>query len=156
MTQEVGFAAFFFINLAPLWGHKHLKAPGLKKAAFPSFRMHSLLIWKSSKPNFQKVHGNEVTAVQVASWHWPLCKLRAYSFFPAPQSLLLKSRKLFQRPSNTAWLTLNANEEKSQELIKEKWNLRTKCRLPKWTKGHSLWGHVSGSQGAKLLPWMFI
>ena len=43
-----------FATLPPLCGHKHLKAPGLKKAAFPSFLMHSLLIWKSTKPNFQK------------------------------------------------------------------------------------------------------
>jgi len=53
-------------------------------------------------------------------------------------------------------LTLNANEEKSQEWVKEKWNLRKKCRLPKWGEGHAPWGRMDGSQGAELLPRMFI
>lgn len=50
-----------------------------------------------------------------------------------------------QRLSNTAWLTLNANEEKRQEWIKEKWDLGNKSRFSKWGGDHAPWGRVAGA-----------
>lgn len=62
-----------------------------------------------------------------------------------------------QRLSNTAWLTLNANEEKRQEWIKEKWDLGNKSRFSKWGGDHApRGGCLVRSQGAKLLSWLLV